>query len=124
MTFIALGLIGAALEGAALRSAEMPEWVVIAGTAHGFVGAILPDVADWVAWAVFRRPRWALYTRMHRGDFDLLSLVFPTYLTHIAIDTFFHDPAKPGWNWWPTLWWAELLGWILPGIALYLTFWR
>jgi hypothetical protein len=131
-TFVAHGLLG----GAVAALGALLAWIVPRGwklrelsarafwilAVYGFVVGTLPDSADWIAAVLGILPRWELYVILHHSPPTWLA-VQPPFALHLWLDTFFHDPLKPGWDWWRELWWLEVSTWIVSLGILFLT-WR
>lgn len=123
MTFVAHGLIGASLQSQLVLTGGGSPTLTLASAIHGFVGGALPDVIDWVSCKLFGTERWSIYVKMHHGwSYWWLMLLFPAFFLHVKVfDPPFHDPTKPR-DWWPRLWWAEVLAWLYSGFMLYVVF--
>lgn len=81
--------------------------------ALSFVIGTLPDTVDWVAAVLGLAPRWELYVILHHGP-PWILLLLPPYVLHLVVDVPFH---AAGGNWWPVLWWGEVLMWVV-GVGL------
>ena len=120
MTFAAHGILGAGVCMLPWKWCPQPPrtTALIASGVFGFLGGIWPDAFDWAAAAFFGAVRWEWYTRMHAGDLSTGILSYhPAFALHLWVDSFIHDPARPGYDWWQDFWWLEILCWIL-GAAL------
>lgn len=111
MTFVAHGLVGAAslLAIKNLRGSERVLPWLLAGFALGTV----PDSLDWIFALFGILPRWELYSLFHGGWLGIATAWITPIGLHLALDLIVHS-GPPGWNWWPTFWWAEILCWLIP----------
>jgi len=128
-TFVAHGLLGSGVMAAPARALGLPKWVMNLVAIYGFILGSFPDAWDWIMATFFGAQRWVLYSIYHAHKLPHWDFSAPTYLLyqppfflHIFIDSWFHDPAKPGWNWWSELWWLEVLMWIVSGLFLFYTY--
>jgi hypothetical protein len=115
-SFIAHGLFGAGVSGAGTRLLGGKKTVIIGITVAGFLFGIAPDAADWIAWFLFGAERWQLYNLMHFGWLSYALAWVTPYGLHLALDLIFH---ASGANWWPRLWWLEVLMWIVGGLMIW-----
>ena len=115
MTVTTHGVIGAGVRAASAKAMGLQEewcvWLAILGMVEGMA----PDALDWLAWFLFKRPRWELYSRMHAGNLRWLGVIFWGCAAHLIWDKPFHKNS--GEEWWPRLWWLEVFG-LAFGIAL------
>ena len=115
MTVTTHGVIGAGVRAASAKAMGLQEewcvWLAILGMVEGMA----PDALDWLAWFLFKRPRWELYSRMHTGNLRWLGMIFWGFAAHLIWDKPFHKNS--GEEWFPRLWWLEVFG-LAFGIAL------
>jgi hypothetical protein len=105
--FVTHGIVGAAVRMACSCPPDASVDLKVGLIAVGFVLGSLPDTADWVAAKVFKKERWELYTKMHKGLFSIgVGCILWDYGAHLLLDIPFH--RIPGENWWPRLWWLDI----------------
>ena len=120
MTFAAHGALGAGVTLAILSPLHPDPVVNWTAGFLGFVAGSLPDTADWFAATFLNKPRWVLYSRMHHGDLTWIAYFCAPYGLHIWLDTYIHDPLRPGWNWFGERWYMEVLMWIVSGLLFWI----
>jgi len=112
-TFLAHGALGAGVCASVARLCNARPRIVKLAGAYGMVVGAWPDVADWLNAVVLGRPRWELYVVYHHHP-PWYWIIQPPFFLHWLVDIPFH--RTPGVNWWPEMWWAELLVWIVSGV--------
>jgi hypothetical protein len=85
------------------------EVVVAAALVAGYFGAkadldgFLAGIKDIPKKGLKGSYRWDIYTKLHKEPGTWLKRN-PFFMLHLWVDKHFHDPARPGWNWWPEKW--------------------
>jgi hypothetical protein len=88
----------------------------IGPTIYGAVLGGLPDTFDWVMAKLGLSERWYWYVIFHASP-PWWLMIQPPFALHLWLDKPFHK--IPGENWWPRLWWAELLIWFIAALLLW-----
>jgi len=114
-------MVGAGVMALASKELGMPLAVTQIATVYGFVMGTWPDTWDWISAQMGKTERWYLYGIYHNHP-PWYLIIQPPFFLHWAIDKAFHDPSKPGWNWWPQLGWLEITMWYLGAILLWLAY--
>lgn len=130
-TFAAHGALGAGVIAAPLRLAGAPQWLVTLGSVYGFILGSAPDLWDYFGALFGLFPRWELYVIYHSHTLPHWGFTAPWYLIyqlpfflHVWIDTFFHNPALPGWNWWPQMGWLEIIMWAVSALLIWVAYYK
>ena len=97
------------------------KWVLILAYIYGLILGAWPDVADWFAALVGWYPRWFLYGVYHHSV--TVWLLNPPFTLHVVSDLAFHDPFRPGWDWWAEKGWLEILMWSAAALLFWYSFW-
>ena len=120
-TFAAHTALGAGVCAAPAHLLGAPTEAVVALTVYGAVLGSLPDTFDWVMAKLGLAQRWFWYVKLHH-DPPWWLMIQPPFALHLWTDEWFHDPMKPGWDWWPERGWLEILIWVVSGLLLWYGF--
>ena len=106
--FASHGVLGAGICAGIARAFKAPRWVVNSATVYGAVFGAWPDAWPWLSTKLGWDTSAYLYTLYHDYEPWYLALQ-PPFLLHIWLDSFFHDPLKPGWDWWGEMGWLNIV---------------
>lgn len=119
-TFVTHSAVGAGFRGTLASLAGLSsEWRVLL-LALGALEGASPDALDWLLWKFFGADRWSLYKVMHSSPACWWGLLFWGWGLHVLLDKPFH--RTPGENWWPRLWWLEILSFLVGALLIWYTF--
>jgi hypothetical protein len=82
-----------------------------------------PDTFDYLSALFGWTQRWELYSMFHHfKPWWMLIVGTLPWLEHIVSDLAFHDPARPGWDWWPQMGWLEIIMYFGAALMLWYAF--
>ena len=121
-SFPSHGTLGAGVCAGVSQILAAPRWVTVLAAIYGFILGMWPDAWDWVSAQFGWTRRWELYTVYHINP-PWYLIIQPPFFLHWAVDKLFHDPTRPGWNWWKDRGWIEITMWWMGALLIWWVFW-